>query len=229
MLGPVLEQMAEETDQWALVKINTEEESELARQFHIQSIPHVKLFVRGKAIAEFSGALSQGAIRNWLKTHLPDPCREAWTTLKQGLPPWPDAQRSQSLDTMDLHCRHQEEWMLARAAMDVFDHPESVPQTLSFVHPDHAAYQQAQAIVEICRLIQADGHKGATASLRQAAEAFQNRQMEASIQALIRAIGEDRSQLDELPRKALVSLFTLLGEDHDLTREYRPWFAMALN
>ncbi|MCB9314011.1 MAG: tetratricopeptide repeat protein [Lewinellaceae bacterium] len=229
MLGPVLEQMAEETDEWALVKINTEEESDLARQFRIQSIPHVKLFVQGKAVADFSGALSQGAIRNWLDTHLPDPCREAWNQLKHQLPPWPREDRRTLLDTLDHHCHGHEEWILARAAMDLFDHPESLPGTLSFVHPGHPLFQQAEAILELSRLVSLEQNETASDSMIQAANACKHRHIEETIQALIRAIGEDRSQLDELPRKALVGLFALLGEDHALTREYRPWFAMALN
>ncbi|RMD70242.1 MAG: thiol reductase thioredoxin, partial [Bacteroidetes bacterium] len=46
VLGPVLEQIAEENkDRFVLVKVNTEEQPELAQQYRIMSIPNVKLFV----------------------------------------------------------------------------------------------------------------------------------------------------------------------------------------
>lgn len=229
MLGPVLDQLAGETDQWVLVKVNTEEETDLARTYQIQSIPHVKLFVRGVPIAEFSGALSQGVIRHWLGTHLPDPCRDAWHDLKKSLTPWPDEQRSVLLDELEHPCREQEEWIVARAAMDVFDTPESAWSSVATIHTGHPLHNQAEAIREVARLVQLNQQEVGSKSLRVAARTCQARQVEEAIKALIQAIGEDRYQLDEMPRKAVIGLFTLLGEHHALTRQYRPWFAMALN
>ncbi|MGB4849561.1 MAG: thioredoxin domain-containing protein, partial [Saprospiraceae bacterium] len=72
VLTPILEQIAEEQKgQWTLVKINTEDEESLARDYHIVSIPNVKLFYRGEIIQEFLGALSKQMILDWLKKVLP--------------------------------------------------------------------------------------------------------------------------------------------------------------
>ena len=47
ILGPTIEQLAEEQkDKWSLVKIDTEEEYELAAQYRVQSIPNVKMFYK---------------------------------------------------------------------------------------------------------------------------------------------------------------------------------------
>jgi thioredoxin len=73
ILGPTIEQLAEEQkDKWTLVKVNTEEEYDVAVQYRIQSIPNVKMFHEGEVIAEFAGALPRPQILAWLEEHLPN-------------------------------------------------------------------------------------------------------------------------------------------------------------
>ena len=74
VLGPVLDRLAEEAgDRWSLVKVDTEANPALAQRMGIRGIPAVKLFVDGAAVAEFTGALPEAAVRRWLDEHLPSP------------------------------------------------------------------------------------------------------------------------------------------------------------
>jgi putative thioredoxin len=71
-LGPVLQQVADENaGKMKVVKVNTEENQELAQQFQIRSIPAVKLFRGGRVVDEFVGALPLARIRAFLEPHLP--------------------------------------------------------------------------------------------------------------------------------------------------------------
>ena len=71
-LGPTLEQVAEEhTGKIKVVKVDTEANPELARQFQIRSIPAVKLFRDGRVVDEFVGALPLAHVRKFLEPHLP--------------------------------------------------------------------------------------------------------------------------------------------------------------
>jgi putative thioredoxin len=72
MLGPVLEQLADETDgRVKVVKVNTDENQDLAQQFQIRSIPAVKLFRGGRVVDEFIGAQPLARVRAFLEPHLP--------------------------------------------------------------------------------------------------------------------------------------------------------------
>jgi len=71
MLGPVLEQLAAELPDVTIVKLNTDEEPEIASAYAIRSIPAVKLFKNGVVADEFVGAQPLGAIRAFLQKHLP--------------------------------------------------------------------------------------------------------------------------------------------------------------
>jgi len=75
ILGPVLEKLAAEANgAWRLVKINTEEQQQIAIQFGIRSIPAVKMFSNGQVVAEFVGALPEVQVRNgWIRIFRQNP------------------------------------------------------------------------------------------------------------------------------------------------------------
>jgi len=71
-LGPILEQL--ETDyagRFTLVKINSDDEQQLAGAFGIRSIPTCILMMGGKPVDGFMGAQTAGQIKAFLDKHLP--------------------------------------------------------------------------------------------------------------------------------------------------------------
>ena len=71
-LGPVLEKVeAAYAGRFKLVKINTEDEQQLAQAFGIRSIPTCVLMVQGQPLDGFMGALPEGQIKTFLDKHLP--------------------------------------------------------------------------------------------------------------------------------------------------------------
>ncbi|MDY0330172.1 MAG: thioredoxin [Thiomonas sp.] len=71
-LGPILEKLEVAYEgRFKLVKINTEEEQELAAAFGVRSIPMVMLLKNGQPVDGFVGALPEGQIRAFLDKHVP--------------------------------------------------------------------------------------------------------------------------------------------------------------
>lgn len=71
-LGPLLEQMtAEHNGAFELVKIDVDQNQELAGEFGVQSIPTVIAFRNGAPISRFSGAVPEQALRTWLAEIMP--------------------------------------------------------------------------------------------------------------------------------------------------------------
>ncbi|MEY5097990.1 MAG: Thioredoxin [Pseudomonadota bacterium] len=73
-LGPVLEKIeAEYAGRFKLVKINSDEQQQLAGAFGIRSIPTCILMVGGQPVDGFMGAQPEGQIKALLDRHLPSP------------------------------------------------------------------------------------------------------------------------------------------------------------
>ena len=71
-LGPVLEKVETAYNgRFKLVKINSDDEQELAGAFGIRSIPTCVLMVGGKPVDGFMGALPEGQVKAFLDKHLP--------------------------------------------------------------------------------------------------------------------------------------------------------------
>lgn len=73
-LGPVLEKLVQAYGgQFALAKLNTDEAPQISAALRIRSIPLVVLFVGGRPVDQFTGALPEGQIRAFLDKHLQAP------------------------------------------------------------------------------------------------------------------------------------------------------------
>jgi len=71
-LGPLLERV--ETDyagRFKLVKIDSDQEQQLAGAFGIRSIPTCVLLMNGQPVDGFTGAIPEGEIKAFLDKHLP--------------------------------------------------------------------------------------------------------------------------------------------------------------
>ena len=71
-LGPMLEQLeAEYAGRFKLVKIDSDQQQELAAAFGIRSIPTCILLKNGQPVDGFTGALPAGQLRQFLDKHVP--------------------------------------------------------------------------------------------------------------------------------------------------------------
>lgn len=67
MLGPVIDEIAEEANGFKVGKINVDEEPELAAKYNVMSIPTVMVFKNGKVAASTVGVQSKNALLDLLK------------------------------------------------------------------------------------------------------------------------------------------------------------------
>ncbi|SPA50547.1 thioredoxin [Cupriavidus taiwanensis] len=75
-LGPMLERLeAEANGQWKLVKVNVDENQELAAHFGVRSIPHVVAIDDGQAVDQFTGVLPESGLREFLSRLAPGQAR----------------------------------------------------------------------------------------------------------------------------------------------------------
>src|SRR3954470_16683930 len=72
VIGPILEKLeAEYAGRFKLVKIDYDQEQQLAAAFAIRSIPNRILVMNGQPVDGFMGALPEGKLREFLDKHVP--------------------------------------------------------------------------------------------------------------------------------------------------------------
>ena len=73
-LGPVLEKLAQEYGgEFLLAKLDTDKAPQISAALRMRSIPLVVLFIGGRPVDQFTGALPEGQIRAFLDKHLQPP------------------------------------------------------------------------------------------------------------------------------------------------------------
>ena len=71
-LGPILEKLEVAYEgRFKLVKIDSDQEQQLASAFGIRSIPTCILLINGQPVDGFQGALPEGQVRAFLDKHVP--------------------------------------------------------------------------------------------------------------------------------------------------------------
>jgi putative thioredoxin len=225
VLSPILERLAERSEgRWVLVTVNTDEHQDLAAQFTVRGIPAVRLFVDGHVAGEFSGAVPESALVQWLRKSLPDPHRKKIEQAERML----DAGEHNARAFM---VRIFSENVLKDARV-VF--PADWLRAVSLVEGTEEHSPIASAIRTVAGLVGRladpasfpadpvkEKYSGAIAMLGQ------NRFAEA-LEALIGVIRSHREYDDDGARRACVAVFTLLGENHPVTLRYRREFSSAL-
>lgn len=234
-LGPVLERLARSNPgRFVLVKINTEELPDVGARYQVRSIPNVKLFVDGRVADEFTGALPEAVIRDWLNRILPSPLRDR---IKQAEAEALGGRSDKAVAILEEVLAAEPDndhaaVMLARLLLSS-DHRKAAA-AVERVGPASDAYPLAESIRAFSRLFEHAERPGGLPeapmkpAYLSAIGHLKNADFEKALSAFIEVVRGERHYDDDGARKACLAIFKFLGDDHALTREYRGRLASAL-
>ena len=244
-LTPVLERLAEAyAGRFLLARVNSDENADLAASFGVRGIPNVKAFDGGRLADEFTGALPEGAVRQFIDRLLPSAAelkrRAATSAFSQGdagsaLATLEDAQALEpaneavKLDRAEiLHAlgRASE----ARALLGELGPLAMRDPRASRLHAElaFASGQNDVPLAELERRVRsqpADLDARLALARRYAAE----RRYEAALEQFLQIVRIDRDFADDAGRKNMLAVFDLLGAEHEITGRYRRLLAAALH
>jgi putative thioredoxin len=222
VLGPVMEEIAQEQkEKWVLVKINTEEQEDIASRYKIRSIPNVKLFYRGEVIHEFMGALAKGMILDWLTKALPSPGLIALDHIL-------NRDEDPSVTLLDeLLDKYPEvpEIRLVLSQMILWEQPEKATSILEPVKLGSPVFDKANDIRHISALLQLDT---TDSRIKDIQELLSSSEVEEGIKKMIEVLGTDAKAADGILAKASIGVFNTLGVQHPLSKTYRKKLDMVL-
>lgn len=230
MLGPVLEKLDSESEEWELVKINTMEHQQLAMAHGIQSIPAVKMYSKGKIVSEFVGALPEPTLRKWLAEFLPNERKDRLNEIRDALAGDTHAQALEDLRAFVAENGDLPMGKIILASETVLADPVGARTLLEDIKLGHLLYENAETVRILADLVDFKMENGAPASVKLAAtsQALKDRDYEAAIDNVVEAVVLDKHYANDLPRRGAIALFRLFGPRHPLTEKYRRKFEMAL-
>ena len=243
VLGPVLEKLADEyAGEFILAKVNVDENQGLAGAFGIQGIPAVKLFKDGDLASEFTGALPEPMLREFLSKFLPTAADkqalEAQALEEEGKTAEAKALYQTILESDPNHAKAL--LGLGRLAMNegdsatALEHLDKVPMV---------ADERKEADRLIARLNLQAGGAANEAALREKVKVEPNNiaarfelaqalagaeKYEEALNEFLTIVKADREFQDDGARKAMIQIFEVLGPDDPLTDKYRSELAKVL-
>jgi putative thioredoxin len=243
-LGPVLERLAEEyAGRFVLVKVNTEENQQLAHAFQVQSIPYVVAVRDGQLVDAFLGALPEPAIREWLERILPSPADElarAAADLEGDAPAEAEAKYREALALQANHVPARIGLARVVLQLDCRDEAAAIITELEgrgFLEPEA---QHIKAQLEIQTVAAETG--GVEAAQRAVDESPDDLSLRIRLADALAAAGRHTEAMDRclevitkdktgagvLAKQTMLNVLNLIEGNHDLAAEYRHKLASLL-
>jgi putative thioredoxin len=215
-LGPVLEQLAQDYGgSFALGKVDTEKERELAEAFRVQGIPFCVLIDGGKPVDAFQGALRETEVKRFLQRSSigPAPAAEGDAAKEPEVDPnSPKARFERALEAA-----RNGDAAVARRELDRFPEEDELADRAQRLG-DGLVFLEAS-------LASGPGVPGLLAHARAMLTAGD---VEGAMEQILEAVATDKSFGGGLPRKAMLLCFQLVGEDDERLDDYRRRLATLL-
>jgi len=232
-LKPMLEALTAEYD-FTLVKVNTEEEQEIAAQMGIRGIPDVRLYRDGVEVDRFSGALPEAEVRAFLEKHLPS---QLDTQLEEAMALAAGGDEAGATAAFNALLAANPDSGMVKLATAKFitagGKGDDAMSVLQAIKPGDAEYDSAQAMLAMGELHQAcgrlEGSEGLDRLYGEAACAAVAGEYEKAFDTFLQIILKEKGYNDGAARKAMVTLFDALGRDNPLVQTYTRRLAMYLN
>jgi len=245
-LKPILEKLAEEYQgKFFLAKINADENQALSAQFGVRGIPSVKAVYNGKIVNEFSGALPEPAVREFLEQIIPNESetkrQEAMAIYDSG-----DIQTAMALlskaialDENNFNAKVNLATLLfdndePQAAKDVIEKlpanvqlEESVRELLTKIELSERTSELPDKQTLLQKIQQDDSNLQARLDL--ANHYIGEQAYDEAFELLFDVLKKDRHFSDDAARKTMLSVFTLLGPQDPRVRSARKTLASLLN
>ena len=242
-LGPLLEKLADEyKGEFRLAKVNVDENPNIAGVFGIQGIPAVKLFKDGDLASEFTGALPEPMLREFLTKFLPSAADKEADEAAELEAEGKTAEAKKAYQTiLDSDPNHAQALLgLGRIAMSEGDSDAALAhlEKISFVDD---ARKEADRL--IARLKLQEGAADNVNALREKVKADAKNlaaryelaqalagaeKYEEALNEFLTIVRNDRNFDDDGARKAMLQIFEVLGSDDPLTDKYRSELAKVL-
>lgn len=235
VLGPLLEKLANEFQGgFRLAKVDVDQNSNLATKYNVRSIPTVKVFRDGKLVSEFSGALPEPRLREFLANFAPSQdallidkgksllnsnnSKEAELVFRQILENNP-SQPAANLGLMKSYLQQGR----GKECLELYS---SIPASrelasAEILRPVVFAFIEEEKILDY-------ENEPLQASFQNAIKLAKRGNLEAAMDGILDILRQEKNFKNGSARKVFLGFLELLGEESPVARNYRAELASVL-
>ena len=233
MIGPILEKLADENEgNWELAKVDTDKNQQIAMKYGVRGIPNVKLFRNGEVINEFTGALPEPAIKDWLKKSIPSKFADQIEHAKIYLMKGDVVTARVMLEEIHKGDINNSEVKVLLAKILLFENQKEALRLTQNVDGNLANIELAEAINNLAELLNREKKSFLEGEVKEkylsAIDDIRKQNFDSALTKFIEIIRIDRIYDDDGARKACIALFKFLGEENEITINHRRDFGSAL-
>lgn len=239
VLGPALEKVVGEyAGKVILAKLDVESCPDLAQQYAVRGIPAVKLFLEGNVAAEFTGAMPEPQVREFLRQAVPsgadDLVRQAKEQKEKGHLSEAESLARKALQEAPEHQVALE--IVATAAMaagrvdeatEFVNRMESLSKNMQFFTEGAEFWRMGAQPAADAETLDAPP-EDLDAKTARAARLASKGEFVQALDLLLEIVETDKSFRDGLARKAIVSIFVVMGLTSPVVKEYQSRLAQLL-
>jgi putative thioredoxin len=233
ILGPILEKLAYERDgQVQLIKVNTDENPQVAQALQVEGIPAVFAFVGGQLVNKFVGAIPEDQVRAFYDSLIPSEAdikaAEGYRMMQENQIPIARLHFEAALEENPDHelagvglaailVRMGETERAAELARRWPNHPMSKSVLTSM---ELTAALEGYEADEIRRAAAANPDDPMVRFRHGCLLAIESQWMQA-LDEMLESVKLDKTAGDEVARKTLLGIFGMLGDEQPVVAEYR--------
>ncbi|MEL6223286.1 MAG: tetratricopeptide repeat protein [Cyanobacteria bacterium J06626_14] len=234
MLKPVLEQLVHEYD-FILAKVDIDESPDLANAYGVEGVPDVRIVQSGEMKPGFVGVLPEPKLRDLLMSlGLRSELDRRMETLKQAIASHEtESAMTQFHQLMEDYPQNQQLRLDAAKFALAHDQVDESDTLLKDIPDGDRTYgRQASVLRGIIQLKRIGQEVVPETDLDQsfvkAANLALKQDFETALMLFLEVLTRDRKYRDDSARKAMLTIFGMLGDDHPLTRHYRKQLMLTL-
>jgi putative thioredoxin len=190
-------------------------------RFDIRGIPAVKCFRDGRVVDEFVGALPAAAVREWLDRVAPSAERRSLEQARETLEAGAAVRRARAaLASPDPAIRSDAALLLARLLLRTGRAADVAP-LLDAVDPRSPSADEVEAIRALLALDGAPTGDPLDEPWTRSVDRARRGAFAEALEGFLEIVSRSRRYRDDGARRAMLSIFGVLGSDDDLARDYR--------
>lgn len=234
-ITPLLESITDEFQgRFRLAKVDVDANPQLIKRYQVHSVPTLKTFEHGLVIHQIEGLRTEGQAADFVSRIVPGPenllLEKAASLLSSGL--YGQVEETCLEILQGLPENPAAKLLLAKALIWQGEYLESL--TLLTHFPASLEYRQAELLLPLARELMREFSASDPAPdpqetvYRRALELVKQGKFPAALDGLLGVIRHKKDHQGGPARQVALGIFELLGEDHQITREYRPLLASSL-